>query len=126
VLFIVTEGPPFPPEATYQKNITAIVADIKTKYPSAKQIVLGTLIRSPGNGPDACSTVADNEQSIPAAEDQAIAVVVEAPASAGIVSALPSFYVTKCADFVADHPQYTAAGATDIAKVYGAYFALHP
>jgi len=39
---------------------------------------------------------------------------------------LPPFYVPSCADFVADHPQYTAAGATDIAKLYGAYFAAHP
>jgi predicted NAD/FAD-dependent oxidoreductase len=126
VIFIVTQSPPYPPESTYQTQTTSVVQNIRAKYPGARQIALATLIRSPGNAPTACSAVTDNEQSIPAAEDQAIASVAAAPAFAGVVVALPPFYVPSCGDFVADHPQYTTAVAADIAEQYGAYFAAHP
>ncbi len=126
VIFIVTQSPPFPPESTYQTQTNSVVQNIRSKYPGVRQIALGTLIRSPGNAPTACSTAADAEQSIPAAEDQAIAAVAAATAPAGLVVALPPLYVSTCADFVADHPQYTTAGAADVARVYGAYFAAHP
>ena len=126
VIFIVTQSPPYPPESTYQTQTTSVVQNIRAKYPSARQIALATLIRSPGNAPTACSAVTDNEQSIPAAEDQAIASVIAAPAFAGVVVALPPVYVPSCDDFVADHPEYTSAGAADIARQYGAYFVAHP
>jgi hypothetical protein len=126
VIFIVTQAPPYPPEATYQDNITAIVNNIKAKYSVVKRIELTTLIRAPGNGSTACSSQPNNEQSIPAAEDQAIAAVAADPMFAGLVFALPPFYVPNCSDFVTDAPQYTAAGAVDIAQVYGVYYAAHP
>jgi hypothetical protein len=126
VIFIVTFAPPYPPESTYQTDLTSIVDNIKTKYPSAKRIELMTLIRAPGNSGTACSSQANNEQSIPPAEDDAIAAVAAAPAFAGLVFAVPPAYVPSCSDFIADAPQYTTAGATDIAGVYGAYYAAHP
>jgi hypothetical protein len=126
VIFIVTYAPPYPPESTYQTDLTSIVNNIKAKYPVAKRVELMTLIRAPGNGGTACSSQANNEQSIPPAEDDAIAAVASDPTFAGLVVALPPAYVTSCSDFIADAPQYTAAGATDIAGVYGAYYAAHP
>jgi hypothetical protein len=123
VIFIVTYAPPYPPEATYQTDTTSIVNDIQAKYPTVQRIELMTLIRSPGNVSTACSSVADNEQSIPAAEDQGIAAVAADAAFAGLVFALPPFYVPSCSDFIANAPQYTTAGAMDIAAVYGAYYA---
>jgi hypothetical protein len=42
------------------------------------------------------------------------------------VVSLPPFYVTFCSDFSPDVPQYTTAGATNIAKVYGADWAANP
>jgi len=126
VIFIVTYAPPYPPETTYQTDTTSIVTDIQTKYPTVRRIEIMTLIRSPGNAETACSSAANNEQSIPAAEDQGIAAVAADPAFAGLVVALPPSYVPSCADFVTDGPQYTTAGAMDIAKVYGAYYAAHP
>lgn len=125
VIFIVTYSPPYPDQATYVKYITSIVNNIKTRYPTVKRIELTTLVRAPGNSATACSSKANNEQSMPAAEDQAIAAVAAAPAFAGLVTALPPFYVTNCSDFTADAPQYTTTGAANIAKVYGAYYAAH-
>jgi len=126
VIFIVTYAPPYPPQATYQTYITSIVNNIRTRYPTVKRIELTTLVRAPGNSATACSTKANNEQSMPATEDQAITAVAADPAFAGLVFALPPFYVTSCSDFNADAPQYTTAGAANIAKVYGAYYAAHP
>jgi hypothetical protein len=126
VIFIVTYAPPYPPESTYETDTTSIVTDIQTKYPTVRRIEIMTLIRSPENVETACSSAANNEQSIPAAEDQGIAAVAADPAFAGLVVALPPSYVPSCADFVTDGPQYTTAGAIDIANVYGAYYAAHP
>ncbi|HVZ88233.1 MAG TPA: hypothetical protein VHG72_14775, partial [Polyangia bacterium] len=126
VIFIVTYAPPYPAESTYETDTTSIVRNIQTKYPGVERIELMTLVRSPGNVATACSTAANNEQSIPAAEDQGIAAVAANPTFAGVVVASPPFYVPTCADFVTDKPQYTTAGATDVAKVYGAYYAAHP
>jgi hypothetical protein len=126
VVFIVTQSPPYSTAAEYQKDLTAIVNNIKSKYSKVKRIELTTLIRSPGNKETACSSKSGNEQSIPAAEDQGIAAVAADPAFAGLVVALPPFYVTACSDFNPDAPQYTTAGATNIAKVYGAYWAANP
>jgi hypothetical protein len=126
VIFIVTYSPPYPPEATYETDTTKIVNNIKAKYAGVKRVELMTLVRSPGNVETACSSKANNEQSIPAAEDQAIAAVAANSTFAGLVFASPPFYVTTCADFLTDEPQYTTAGATDIADVYGAYYAAHP
>jgi hypothetical protein len=125
VIFIVTYAPPYPTEATYQANTTSVVDNIIAKYPTVKRIELMTLIRSPGNV-GTCSSQPNNEQSIPAQEDQAIAAVAANPAFAGLAFALPPFYVPSCSDFVANAPQYTTAGATDIANVYGAYYAARP
>jgi hypothetical protein len=126
VIFIVTFAPPYPPEATYETDTTSIVQNIEAKYPGVKRIELMTLVRSPGNVVSACSSAANNEQSIPAAEDQGIAAVAANPAFAGLVAVSPPFYVPTCADFVTDKPQYTTAGAADVANVYGAYYAAHP
>ena len=126
VIFIATFAPPYPAEATYQTDLTSIVNNIKAKYSTVKRIELMTLIRSPGNSDTACSSKANNEQSIPPAEDDGIAAVAADPAFSGLVFALPPAYVSSCSDFLTDEPQYTAAGATDIAQVYGAYYAAHP
>jgi len=126
VIFIVTYAPPYPSQATYQTDITAIVNNIKTKYLGVRRIEITTLVRSPGNSATACSTKANNEQSIPAAEDQAIAAVAADAGFAGLVFALPPFYVKSCSDFQTDAPQYTTAGAANIAQVYGAYYTAHP
>jgi hypothetical protein len=126
VIFIATFAPPYPSEATYQTDLTKIATNIKAKYDTVKRIELMTLIRSPGNVDTACSSKANNEQAIPAQEDQGIAAVAADAAFAGLVFALPPAYVPSCSDFLTDQPQYTTAGATDIAKVYGAYYASHP
>jgi hypothetical protein len=64
------------------------------------------------------------EQDMPPAEDQGIAAT--AAAFPGLVVALPALYVPTCSDFVSNGPQFTTAGATDVAKVYGKYYAANP
>jgi hypothetical protein len=123
VIFIATKAPPYPDESFYQTNMTAIVNDIEMKYPTVKRIELMTLIRAPNNVP--CTGTADSsEQVIPLAEDQGIAAT--AAAFPGLVVALPPMYVPTCSDFITGMPQYTTAGAMDIAKVYGKYYAANP
>jgi hypothetical protein len=127
VIFIATEAPPYPAESFYQTNMTAIVNDIEAKYPAVKRIELTTLVRAPNNVP--CVLAPDagadsSEQIIPAAEDQGLAAA--AAGFPGLVVVLPPFYVPMCSDFMSSNPQYTTAGATDVAGVYGSYYAAHP
>lgn len=126
IIFVVTYAPPYPTESTYQTDLTSVVNDILAKYPSVKRVELMTLIRAPGNSSTACSSAANNEQSIPPQEDDAIAMVAAGPAFAGLVFAEPPLYIPSCSEFVANAPQYTSAGAMAIAEVYGAYYAEHP
>jgi hypothetical protein len=126
VIFIVTYAPPYPTEATYQTDLTSIANDILAKYAGVKKIELMTLIRAPDNSSSACSSAANNEQAIPPQEDEAIAMVAADPTFDGLVFADPPLYVPLCSDFIANAPQYTDAGATDIAQVYGAHYAAHP
>jgi hypothetical protein len=133
VIFIVTKAPPYPAESFYQTNTTAIVHDLEMLYPTVKRIEFMTLIRAPNDIPcpgpaDAgtadASPVDSSEQIIAPAEDQGIAAT--AGAFPGLVVALPQMFVAACSDFVSGMPQYTPAGAADIAGVYGKYYADHP
>jgi hypothetical protein len=122
VIFIATKAPPYPDESFYQTNLTSIVGIIQSKY-KPKRIELMTLIRAPNNVP--CSgTAATSEQIIPPAEDQGISATQAA--FPGLVFAVPPLYVPTCSDFNPGAPQYTTAGAADVAEVYGAYYAMNP
>lgn len=123
VIFIATKGPPYPAESFYQTNMTAIVNDIEAKYPSAVRIELMTLIRAPGNVP-CMGSATTSEQIIPPQEDQGLAMTAQS--FPGLVFALPPMYVPMCSDFNGSNPQYTTAGAMDVATVYGAYYAENP
>jgi hypothetical protein len=110
--------------AQWESDLTQIVHNLQTKYPSLRRIELMTLTRAPGN--QLCSASGSTETIIPAWTDVAIAAIAaQFPA---LVVQAPKFEVPKCADFVndGDAPQYTTAGAADVAQLFGSYYAAHP
>jgi hypothetical protein len=105
--------------------LSKIVVNLQSKYPSVRRIELMTLTRAPGNvvcAPGGSSS----ETIIPAWTDVAIAAT--ATMYPGLVVQAPKFEVPACADFMQGGlaPQYTDAGAADVARLFGAYYAAHP
>jgi hypothetical protein len=111
--------------AQWESDLTKIVQNLQAKYPSVRRIELMTLTRAPGNivclpGGSSIETV------IPAWTDVAIAAI--AAKYPALVVLAPKFEVPHCADFIGGGtaPQYTDAGAKDVAQTMGTYYAAHP
>jgi hypothetical protein len=115
--------------AQWGADLTAIVQNITTRYPKVKRVELMALTGGPPGMPCSFTGPGTNETIIPPVGYVAIdAMPGKFP---GLVFALPHFDVPKCSDFVIDGsntmPQYTAAGAVDVAaRVFGPYYAAHP
>jgi hypothetical protein len=111
--------------AQWEADLSKIVANLQAKYHNLRQIELMTLTRAPGNVVCAAGG-SSNETIIPAWVDAAIAATAAKYPS--LVVAAPKFEVPKCADFMQGGlaPQYTDAGAQDVARALGAYYAAHP
>jgi hypothetical protein len=118
--------------AEWEKDLTGIVNNIKTKWPGVKRIELMASTSAPGNMPCPAAGGKNNETIVPAIGYQAIdAMPAKFP---GLVFALPHFEV-PCKDFIGNGtaPQYAPnAQATsgpavmDVAGIFGAYWAMHP
>ncbi len=104
--------------AFWTPNVTAAVANIQAKYPSAKRIELMTFIRAPGNM--ACSQAPAPRSTITPAQDQAMAMV--AAANPGLVFVSPQFEVKSCNEYSSNPPHPTAAGATAWATMMANYY----
>lgn len=111
--------------AEWEADLSKIVANLRAKYESLRQIELMTLTRAPGNVVCAAGG-SSNETIIPAWVDEAIAAT--AAKYPNLVVQAPKFEVPKCADFMQGGlaPQYTDAGAADVARALGTYYAAHP
>jgi hypothetical protein len=115
--------------AEWEADLTAIVHNIENHYPTAKRVELMALTGGPSSAPCVFAGPGTNETVIPAVGYVAIdAMPAKFP---GLVLALPHFDVPQCSDFVVDGgntmPQYTTAGAIDVAaQLFGPYYAAHP
>ncbi len=102
--------------------LTAVVENLKVKYPNVKRIDLLTMLRAPGNQP--CPDATNQETIVQPFIDAAIAKVVAA--YPGLVTAAPKFEAPNCDVFILGGPHFTPDGQAAIAKVYGTYYANEP
>jgi hypothetical protein len=110
------------PVATWEMHFSGIVENIRMKWPSVKRIELMLSTVGPGDMP--CQGGA-TEQFIQAAGLTALdAMPARFP---GLVFEDPGpgkwWIIPNCSDFNGPNPQYTDAGAADVAKMMGAFFA---
>ena len=108
--------------AEWQSAFTAVVANLKAKYPNLKRIELLTMLRAPGN--QLCAEAVNNETIVQPFIDEAIANVVAA--NPGLVTAAPKFQAPNCDVFVLGGPHLTPDGQAAVAKVYSDYYANQP
>jgi hypothetical protein len=110
--------------AEWVTQLTAVVENIKTKYPGVKEIDLMTMLRAPGNkicgNPSGAST---REQITAPFVDEAIATV--AGKYPTLVRVAPPFYAPSCDVFLPDSPHYAAGKAAVVSKVFSDYYVNH-
>jgi hypothetical protein len=111
-------------EAGWVMLLNGVIATIKMKYPSVKEIDILTMGRAPNNV--LCSNNNDVDTIIQPYEDAAYQEV--AAASAGFIVVGPKYYVPDCANsyIFANDSDYTTTAANAIATQVAAYYVAHP
>jgi hypothetical protein len=100
--------------------LTAVVKNLKAKYPGVKRIELGTFVRAPGNKP--CPQAPAKRSTIAQAEDDAIAMV--AAANPDLVIVHPKFEAKTCGEFSGNPPHPSAAGGAAWSKLYAEHYGM--
>jgi hypothetical protein len=108
----------------WETLLNGVIATIKMKYPSAKEIDILTMGRAPNNM--LCSNNNDVDTIIQPYEDAAYEAV--AAASGGFVVVGPKYYVPDCntSYIFANDSDYTTTAANAIATQVAAYYVAHP
>jgi hypothetical protein len=106
---------------TYAAGLTAVVGNIKKKYPGVKRVDLLAMTRAPNNMP--CDP-SNRESIVETWVDSAMAMV--AANYPGFVTVSPKFYAPSCDDFASGGPHFSDAGKPIIAKLYGDYYSTEP
>jgi hypothetical protein len=111
-------------ETGWETLLNGMIATIRMKYPSVKEIDLLTMGRAPNN--TLCANNNDVWTVIPAYEDAAYAAVAAASTSFPIVVG-PKYYVPDCNSYeFANDTDYTVAGSNAISQQLATYYAAHP
>jgi hypothetical protein len=117
--------------AEWTTAFTAVVEDLKAKYPGLKRIDLMTMLRAPGN--KVCTFVlVEGEEPVEGIDevvvepwiDEAIAKVVAA--YPGFVTAAPKFQAPSCDVFTFPGPHFSEGGDAVVAKVFSDYYSTEP
>jgi hypothetical protein len=98
--------------------LTAVVKNLRDKFPGLKRVELGTFVRAPGNKP--CPQAPAKRSTITPAEDEAIAMV--AAANPDLVRVSPKFEAKTCGEFSGNPPHPSASGGTAWAKMMAEHY----
>lgn len=111
-------------EAGWETLLNTLIATIKMKYPSAKELDIFTMGRAPNNV--LCANNNDPNTVIQPYEDNAFQAI--AAASNGFVVVGPKYYVPDCntSYIYANDSDYTTTAANYIAKEIATYYVAHP
>ncbi len=111
-------------QAGWQTLLTEMIATIKMKYPSVKQIDMLTMGRAPNNM--LCANNNDVWTVIPPYEDAAYAAVAAASTTFPIVVG-PKYFVPDCNSYeFANDTDYTTAASNAISLQLATYYMAHP
>jgi hypothetical protein len=111
-------------QPTIQALLDKVLTNIKTTYPTAKEIDLLTMGRAPGNM--MCANNSDADTVVGAYFDDAIQALSDS--SNGLIKVGPKYYVPDCNNsyIFANDTDYTTTAANAIAIQNAAYYATHP
>jgi hypothetical protein len=111
-------------QAGWTTLLNSVIANIRMKYPSAKEIDILTMGRAPGNM--LCSNNSDTDTIIAPYEDAAYKAVADA--SNGLVVVGPQYFIPDCATsyIFANDSDYTTTGSNSLAMQVATYYVAHP
>jgi hypothetical protein len=111
-------------QAGWETQLNLVIANIRAKYPSAKEIDILTMGRAPNNM--LCANNSDTDTIIAAYEDAAYQAVADA--SNGLVKVGPKYFVPDCATsyIFANDSDYTTTAANSLAMQVATYYVAHP
>jgi hypothetical protein len=111
-------------QAGWETQLNLVITNIKTKYPTAKEIDILTMGRAPGN--KLCANNSDVDTVIAPFEDAAFAAV--AAASNGLVKVGPQYFVPDCETsyIFANDSDYTTTASNALAMQVATYYIAHP
>jgi hypothetical protein len=111
-------------QAGWENQLNLVIANIKAKYPSVKEVDILTMGRAPMNM--LCPNNNDIDTIIAPYEDAAFEAV--AAASNGFVKVGPKYYVPDCQTsyIFANDSDYTTTAANSLAMQIATYYAAHP
>ena len=105
-------------QAEWTTAFTAVVENLRVKYPKLKRIELLTMLRAPGN--QLCADAVNNETLVQPYIDASVAeIVAKYP---DLVTAAPKFEAPNCDVFILGGPHLTPDGQAAVANVYGAHY----
>jgi hypothetical protein len=111
-------------QAGWVTLLNQMIATIRMKYPSVKQIDMLTMGRAPNNM--LCANNNDVWTVVPAYEDAAYAAVAAASTSFPVVVG-PKYFVPDCNSYeFANDTDYTIAGSNAISLQLATYYMAHP
>ena len=111
-------------QPTWETQLNKVIATLKMKFPSAKEIDILTMGRAPNDM--LCPNNSDVDTLVQPYEDAAFDAV--AAASNGFIKVGPKYFVPDCATsyIYANDSDYTTTAANSLAMQIGAYYATHP
>jgi len=111
-------------QAGWVTLLNSVIANIRAKYPSAKEIDILTMGRAPNN--TLCANNNDTDTVIAPYEDAAFQAVADA--SNGLVKVGPKYFVPDCATsyIFANDSDYTTTASNSLATQVATYYVAHP
>jgi hypothetical protein len=105
-------------EEAWETQLSMVMTNVKTKFPSVKQIDLLGMVRAPNN--EMCPNNSNPSTIVKPEEDQALQAVADK--SAGMIKVGPKYFAPSCDSFVTNNTNLTAAAATAVAPTVAAAY----
>jgi len=105
-------------EEAWEMQLSLVMTNVKTKYPTVKQIELLGMVRAPNN--QMCPSNNNPSTIVKPEQDQALQAVADK--SAGMIKVGPKYFAPDCDSFVTNNTNLTAAAATAIAPILAAAY----
>ncbi|HXK18892.1 MAG TPA: hypothetical protein VNG33_13870 [Polyangiaceae bacterium] len=105
-------------EDAWETQLSQVIANVKTKFPSVKQVDLLGMVRAPNNV--MCANNNNPSTIVKPEQDQALQAVADK--SAGMVKVGPKYFAPSCDSFVTNNTNLTDAAAAAIAPTLSAFY----
>ena len=105
-------------EQAWEMQLSQVMANVKAKFPSVKQVELLGMVRAPNN--EMCPNNSNPSTIVKPEQDQALQAVADK--SQGMIKVGPKYFAPSCDSFVTNNTNLTPAAASAIAPTVAAFY----